>query len=288
MSLPPQRARARRSELVTLAVTVALAVALGGIVWLSVTSIPYLAVSPSTDPTFGALNACLLPAVPERVGFAVSRDGLQAAAWSTNTLVVCEGTPPIATKYERSGVTLGAFDFTGALWIGQDARDVGGGGLWRLERGAFVERGALTPAALVGTAEGVVALDAQGQLVSLAVDGAVSATRPLPFQRNVHVLADASGTLIALFGGGKFAVVNAKTLDSTSAEAPCAVTWAWWRPDSPLVLVQCVDLVFEVNAIDSRSNLLDPRQRIRSTLMGTGNVYVQPCDSLPCSATPPP
>jgi hypothetical protein len=75
--------RARRKPQVVLAsllLTVALAVALGFIIYLSVTSLPYLAVSPSTDPAFGSLNACVLGSLRERTGWSISRDGQRLAA----------------------------------------------------------------------------------------------------------------------------------------------------------------------------------------------------------------
>ncbi|MBL8915636.1 MAG: hypothetical protein JNM17_33365 [Archangium sp.] len=293
-----RRTRSQRLQLITLALTGVLTAALGGIIYLSITSIPYLAVSPATDPAFGRLNACLLAAVPERTGWAVSRDLSTAAAWSTNKLVVCGGVDPrspagspaevIAAPHALTGVTLGAFDGSGALWISQSGGDTESPRLMRFDGKQFVERGHFAPAALVGTANGVVALETQGQLIALAADGAVTATRALPLQRGVHLTVNSEGTHLALFGGGKFAVIDAKTLESTPAEAPCPVSWVWWRPGSPLLLVECVDIAIEVNAIDSRSTLLEPRQRIRSTLSGPTGVYVQSCDVLPCSATPPP
>lgn len=283
-----RRSRSQRTQLVTLVLTGVLTVALGGIIYLSITSIPYLAVSPSTDPAFGKLNACLLAAVSERTGWAVSRDGAKAAAWSTNKLVVCEGEDPVATVHPLTGVTLGTWDGLGALWVAQSGGDAEGPQLLRLQEQTFVTRGAFAPAALVGTASGVVALEASGQLIALSVDGAVTATRELPVQRGVHLTVNSEGTYLALFSGGKFAVINAQTLESTQAEAPCPVSWVWWRPGSPLLLVECVDIALEINALDSRSTLLEPRRRIHSVLSGPSGHYVQSCDVLPCSATPPP
>lgn len=287
MKNPGPGQRARRLQALTLALTVVLTVGLGGILYLSATSIPYLAVSPSTDPVFGSLNSCLLAAVPERVGFAVSRDVQRAAAWSPTRLVECAGTPPVATSWAMGSITLASYDGAGALWIANGATDGGPHGLLRLEQGVFVERGAFTPAAMVGTATGVVALDPEGRLVAVDGAGAVSATRELPMQRNVTLVASGDGTLVALHGGGRFAVINATTLESTPAEVPCAVAHVWWRPAVPLVLVECVDLAIEVNALDSQSALMDPRRRTRSVLSGPGGVYVTACDVLPCSTEAP-
>ena len=47
----------------------------------------------------------------------------------------CAGTPPVATTHERAGVTLAAYDGTGALWAA--TREA----LFRLENGAWEEKG---------------------------------------------------------------------------------------------------------------------------------------------------
>lgn len=284
---PPRRNPNKRLQSLTLAVTVVLAVALGGILYLSVTSLPYLATTPTTDPAFGALNACLLNSVPERLGFAVSRDGASVAAWSARQLVVCAGTPPSAVSFPRTGLTQATWDGLGALWIASSNADGGPNSLLRLEQGQFVEKGAFSPAALVGTAQGVVGLEPSGQLIALAASGAVSATRALPDSRRVQLQTSADGAYVALFGGGRFAVVDAVSLKSTPAEAPCPVEHVWWRPGSPLLVVDCVDLALEINALNSESALLSPRRRIPSTLVGPGGPYVQSCDVLPCSTEAP-
>ncbi len=284
---PPRRNPNKRLQTLTLAVTVALAVALGGIMYLSLTSLPYLASTPTTDPSFGALNACLLGAVPERLGFAVSRDGASVAAWSPRQLVVCAGTPAAATLFPRNGITQATWDGAGGLWIASGGFDGGPSALLRLEEGVFVERGVFAPAALVGTAKGVVGLEPSGQLIALSSTGEVSATRTLPSSRNVHLQVSGDGALVALYGGGRFAVVDAVTLESTPAEAPCPVQNVWWRAGAPLLLVECVDLSLEINALDSRSALAEPRRRVPATLVGAPGLYVQSCDVLPCTVEAP-
>lgn len=277
----------KRLQSLTLIVTVGLAVALGGITYLSVTSLPYLATSPTTDPSFGALNACLLSAVPERLGFAVSRDAKSVAAWSPRQLAVCAGTPPVATLFPRTGLTQAAWDGTGALWVASAMGDGGPSSLLRLEAGQFVERGAFSPSALVGTATGVVALEPSGQLIALAANGEVSATRSLPFSRHVQLQTSSDGALVALNGEGRFAVVDALTLNSTPAEAACSVSQVWWRAGAPLLVVECVELSLEINALNSESALAEPRRRVPSTLVGPSGLYVQSCDVLPCTVEPP-
>lgn len=280
-----RRERGRRLQAVTLALTVVLGVALVGIVYFAVTSLPYLATSPSTDATFGPLNACLLQALPERVGFAVNRDDTRVAAWSTSAVVVCAGSPPAPRRFELPGVTLGTWDFSGGLWLARAPLDGGAASLQHLEDDHFVERGQLAPTAMEGTAHGVLLLDAQGQVLAVGPDGSVLASRQIPLERRVTLVSNATGSLVALFGGGRFAVINTATLASTPAEAPCPVEYVWWRPEEVLLVAQCLDLVVEINALDSRSALLEPRQRTKSVL--SGPVYVERCDMLPCTAEAP-
>ncbi len=276
-----------RLQAVTLAISVALAAVLGAIIYLAVTSLPYLATSPTTDPVFGALNSCLLSSVPERVGFAVSRDNTRAAAFSPGKLVECAGSPPVPTVFERAGLTLAAYDVEGALWVATSADDAGHAALLRLENGALVERGPFAAAALVGVAGGVVALEADGSLVSLSGDGALRASRELPSARHVQLATNADGLLVSVSGGGRLTVVNAATLASTPAEVACSVSRMWWRPEAPLFLAECVDITLEVHAVTSHSMLMDARRRVPSVLSGPGGVYVQACDVLPCSVEAP-
>lgn len=279
MTSPAQRNRARRLQAVTLALTVVLAVALVGIVYFAVTSLPYLASSPSTDAVFGTANACLLAAVPERVGFAVSPDTKRVAAWSTSQLVECvDGVP---TAFPLSGITLGTYDGSNTLWIADSTH------LERREGERFVERGTFSPTAMVGTARGVLAIDPQGQLIALAADGSISASRQLTFPLRVTMSVNVTGSLVSLFSGGRFTVVNAVTLESTPAEAPCPVRWVWWRPEEVLLLAECVDMAIELNALDSRSALMQARAREHSTLSGPSGVYFEACDNLPCSVEAP-
>lgn len=268
-----------------LALTVVLAVALSAIIYLAVTSLPYLAVSPTTDPAFGALNACLLEAVPERLGFAVSADGLRAAAWSSSRVAECSGSPPVPRVFEQQGVTLGAYDFHGDLWLAGPHE--AGPALFHLEAGALITRGHLDAAALVGTARGVAVLDTSGQLSSLDAEGAVLATRGLPVRRDVTLATNADGTLIALLGGDRFAVVDAASLEPTRVEPPCPVTRLWWLRSPTRLVVECPELAVELDAVSGEGSTADARRRVTATLLGAAGLYVQPCDQLPCSAEPP-
>ncbi|MBL9039231.1 MAG: hypothetical protein JNG84_11995, partial [Archangium sp.] len=82
--MKPSRSRVQP---VTLVLSMALAATVVSLLYLAVTSLPYLSTSPTADPTFGTVNACLLRAVPSRVGFAVSFDAGSAAAWNHERLV---------------------------------------------------------------------------------------------------------------------------------------------------------------------------------------------------------
>lgn len=283
----PRRSPGSRLQAFTLALSIALAAVLGAIVYLAVTSLPYLATSPSTDPVFGALNSCLLSAVPERVGFAVSRDNARAAAFSHSRLVECAGSPVTATTWDRAGLTLAAYDDEGALWVSTSSDDAGDAALLRLENGKLVERGPISATAVVGVQGGVVALAADGSLVSVSGDGSVRGRRELPSARNVNLAVNADGALVALWGGGKLTVVNAVTLESTPAEVACSVSRVWWRPEPPLFLADCLDISVEVHALTSQSALVDARRRVPSTLTGPAGIYVQACDGLPCSVEAP-
>jgi hypothetical protein len=285
--IPRLAARARRFQAWSLALTAVLAVLVGGVIWLVATSVPYLASSPTTDPHFGALNACLLSAVPERLGFAVSPDLTRVAAWSSTTLVECGGEPITATTHSVGSVTRATYDNDGALWVTSIGSPNGTSTLMILTEGKWVDRGPSRLSELVGTAHGVLALEADGLLLSLTNTGEVSASRSLAMLRGVKMASNSTGQWVAIWGGGHLAVVNARSLESLPAEVPCAATHVWWRPNEPVLVVECVDLTLEVNVLDSNTTLLDPRKRVRSFLAGKAGVYVQPCDVLPCSADAP-
>ncbi len=283
MTASRQKANQRLQSL-TLALSVVLAVALAGIIYLSLTSLPYLALSPTTDPVFGKLNACMLAAVPERLGFAVSRDASRVTAWSPSAVAECAGLPPLSREFPFSGVTHGTYDGTGALWLASAAPDGGPSILRRFSDGAWTERGVLAPAILVGTAQGVVALEPSGELIALSASGEVTATRMLPVTaRDIQLQTSGDGKWLALWGNGRFAVIDAVTLKSTPAEVPCPVINVWWRADALSLVIECVDLSLEVNALGAENKLAQPGKRIPSTLVGLGGPSFQSCDVLPCS-----
>jgi hypothetical protein len=271
-------ARRRRPQ-VTLAslLTVGLAVALGFIIYLSVTSLPYLAVSPTTDPVFGALNACVLEGLKERTGFAPSRDATRLAAWSPTALVVCgpDETSPGRTL-ALPGITAGASRPRLLVLRGGDEP---------------ADLGELPVQALAGTREGVVVLEPTGLLAALTQKGEMVGTHQLPpgDVRAATLASSADGDRVAVaVGGGVFALTSRLAL--TRAESPCSVESLWWLAEGHQVLVSCAGesaLALTLEVDTGQTEAAPARLRVRSTLVGPAGVWFQPCDVLPCSAEPP-
>lgn len=273
--------------------TVGLAVALGFIIYLSVTSLPYLAVSPTTDPVFGALNACVLEGLKERTGFAPSRDATRLAAWSPTALVVCgpDETSPGRTL-ALPGITAGAWDVQGGLWVAQQAADTSRPRLLVLRGGDEpADLGELPVQALAGTREGVVVLEPTGLLAALTQKGEMVGTHQLPpgDVRAATLASSADGDRVAVaVGGGVFALTSRLAL--TRAESPCSVESLWWLAEGHQVLVSCAGesaLALTLEVDTGQTEAAPARLRVRSTLVGPAGVWFQPCDVLPCSAEPP-
>jgi hypothetical protein len=278
---------------VSLLLTVALAVSLGFIVYLSVTSLPYLAVSPSTDPAFGALNACMLDALHERTGFAVSRDAQRLAAWSSDGVVICSEPHRAPTRvWKHPGITVGSFDGQGQLWLAALAEDASSSTLWLLTDASEPKAMAsLAVQALAGMKDGVVVLEANGRLTALTPEGDMLGARDLPSGdlRAAVLQASADGQRVAVVvGGGVFAFSS--KLELLRAEAPCTTKTLWWLPEGHRARLECAStsplaLTFDVDT--GVTEAAEPRSRVPSTLVGPAAVWVQPCDVLPCSAEPP-
>jgi hypothetical protein len=275
-----------------LLLTVALAVALGFIVYLAVTSLPYLAVSPSTDPAFGSLNACVLNTLPERTGWALSRDAQRLAAWSSDSLVICGSAQQTPERtWRQPGVTAGAFDAQGALWVAAQPSDAAGATLWVLEGSAAARpmTSTLAVQTLAGTSHGVVVLEATGRLTALDVAGAVAGAAELPPGdfRAATLHASADGERVAVVVGGGVFVLDA-SLHLLRAEAPCTVESMWWLADGHVALLQCSGtLTLRYDVDTAHADAAPSRARVPSTLVGPAPLWAQPCDMLPCSAEPP-
>lgn len=276
--------------MVSLLLTAVLAVALGLIIYLSVTSLPYLAVSPSTDENFGALNACVLEKLKERTGFALARDGNRLVAWSSESLVDCTFNAPASPLEAISGVTSGAFDGHGGLWLSLESSDTNFPGLsHRLPNGSKFEVPNVSAQALVGTSDGVIVLEPSGLLVSLGESGDVRGSYQLP-------VTDVRGAVLSSsFDGERVAVViNAAVFAFTSqlkllrAQSPCEVQSAWWAAQAHRLILECsTSLALTLEVDTGRSETAPQRPRVRSTLMGSPKVWVQVCDVLPCTAPAP-
>lgn len=269
--------------------TVALAAAIGGILYLSVTSLPFLAISPTSDATFGALNECLLREAPQRVGFTTGRDARRAAAWTTDVVALCaEGTPP--RTWRLPGATVGAFSAHHVLWLSARGADAGPSGLFRLDSGQPRLVGDITAQALTGTAAGVVALEASGRLTSLDDDGRVLAVYDVPPAGEATLTSSGDGERVAVqFGGGLFAF-DARTLTPLLAEAPCGVEALWWLRGGHHVRLTCgpdASWALDVDVDTGAREAAPQRTRAPSTLIGPEGPWVQPCDVLPCTAPEP-
>ena len=277
----------------TLLLSVALAVVLGTLIYFAVTSLPFLAVSPTSDPTFGRINECLLAAVPSRVGFAVSRDARRALAWSSDLAVECVDGEPAAAKtvWKVGGVVDAAYDGEQRLWLAVHAED--STNLQIMEPGGPRPIGKVAPQHLVGTAVGVVVLEPGGRLVSVHADGAVGGLVDLQPMENVQLTASADGARVALVVGGGMYVFEAASLAKLRGEAPCDLEYLWWLRDEAdtgptrhHAQLACGPEASWGLTIDVDSNAQEkatpPRER--AVLAGPRGPYVRRCDMLPCTA----
>lgn len=286
------RRRSRPGVAVALVASAVIAATLGLLLY-AVTSLTFMASEPLSDPRFGPQNACALKALQDaRTGFAVGPSGA-VAVYSGAEIVVCdEGRTPAARLFELSGVTSAAIDFHGTLWIAR--RSSGLLELFRLAANdaAPVSVEELAPVALTGHAEGVVALETSGRLVSLSGDGAVLSVAQLPEspKKSVELATNANGTLVSLTTGGGVVIFNAKDLTTVRAEAPCQVEWAWWLEQSDELLLSCGpsgSFSLRMNARTGDREVAEVlRQRPSVRVPNLGH-YVEDCGALPCSTRPP-
>jgi hypothetical protein len=174
-------AHARRRlqhPLVTFLLSLVIATALGVIVYVVTSTLPYFSASPTTDPNFGNLDQCLLRELPQgRQGFAVDADAHGAASFDGDKLILCRDNPadtlhPGIERYTLSGVVHAAFDFSGRLWLSRRSSP-DSSELWLIDSGHARHVGDAKPLALVGTLFGVVVLEPQGHVVSLSPDETV-------------------------------------------------------------------------------------------------------------------
>ncbi|WP_245767857.1 hypothetical protein [Stigmatella erecta] len=264
------------------ALTLVIAAGLGLLLAVATTSLPYLVSSPTTDPHFGALNHCLSGALRgPRLGWAVSPDGARAALFDGQGVALCgpSGRPGVSAW---PGVTALTFDGAGRLWAATPEQ------LLREEDGQLRVLGDLGAVALAGHADGVLALDGEGHLASIAPDGAVQAQVLLTPGATLSV--GPGGTLAVAVADGVPWVFEARTLSPLPIQAPCAVEGAGWRADSGRLLLVCASGAEGAFTVEPRTGERAPVPRpaaLPTRLLLGRALYVQGCEGLPCTAPPP-
>jgi len=263
--------------------TIAIAAALGLLVYVATTSLPYLISSPTSDPHFGALNDCLSRALPApRLGWAVSPDASRAAVYGPHAVAVC-GRSGVSTRLDVTGTLAASFSGDNRLWVSA------GGRLLREDQGALHPVGDFAPVSLAGHAGGMLALDEDGQLVSVASEGGVLGQAMVPWS-GARLSVGATGTLAAVLAEGALHIYDARTLAPLAAQPPCPVEGLWWLDAPERVLIGCAPAGTPAFTLDLRTGTHAPAPRTPATparrLLGRA-LYVQGCDGFPCTAPAP-
>lgn len=273
---------ARALGLRSWALSLIIAAALGLLVAVTTLILPYLVSSPAADPHFGALNQCLMGVVQgPRLGWAVAPDASRAATFDARTVALCGKRGP-ATVLSTPGVTAITFDGEDRLWVATSER------LLREEAGQLEPVGDFAPVALAGHSAGVLAMDSQGQLLSISPQGAVLGQAKLPAAGALSV--GPGGTLAAVVVDGGVVAYEARTLTPLLAEAPCQVEGLWWLDAPDRVLLACGPGQGGALTLDLKTGRqTDAPRQVRTParrLPGLA-LYVQGCDGLPCTAPTP-
>ncbi|MBN8230908.1 hypothetical protein JYK02_25655 [Corallococcus macrosporus] len=271
--------------------TLVIAACLGMLLYVATTSLPYLIASPAGDAHLGALNDCLARQLSgaTRLGWAVAPDASRAAVFGPRVVAVC-GEDGSHARLEVPGATALTFDGERRLWVAT------GGRLLRERDGALQPVGDIAPPEwLIGHAGGVLALDANGQLVSVAPDGKVLGQAQVPGSGG-RLSVGPGGVLAAVEWGGGVIVYDARTLELVRAEAPCAVEFLWWLDDADQVLLACGDPAspdapgpasLRFNVRTGAHEAVPARTRAPARRLSDRALYVQGCDGFPCTASPP-
>ena len=264
------------------ALSLVIAAALGLLLAISTLSLPYLMSSPASDPHFGALNQCLTQVSQgPRLGWAVAPDASRAATFGARGVTLCGKQGP-ATLFSTLGVTAITFDGGNRLWVATGEQ------LLHEEAGQLSPVGDFAPVALAGHAAGVIAMDAQGQLLSISPQGGVLGQAKLPTTGTLSVGPE--GKLAAVLVGGGVVAYEAGTLSLLRAEAPCQVEELWWLEAPAQVLLACGPgpgraLTLDLKTGQQAQKEHHPKAPARR-LSGLA-LYVQGCDGLPCTAPAP-
>ncbi len=264
------------------ALSLIIAAALGLLIAVVTTSLPYLVSSPTTDPAFGALNHCLTAALKgPRLGWAVAPDASRAATFGARAVALCRGDGP-PSVLPAPGATAITFDGEGRLWVATHER------LLREEAGKLVPLGDFAPVALAGHAAGVIAQDTQGQLLSISPQGEVLGQARLPTAGALSV--GPGGLVAAVLVDGGVVAYEARTLAPLRAEAPCQVEGLWWLDSPERVLLACGPGQALALTLDLRTGeqAEAPRRfRTPARRLPGRPLYVHGCEGLPCSAPAP-
>lgn len=265
-------------------------VAFAGLLELTSTLLPLVSGAPTTDPWFGAANACVTDALSRsRLGFAVSPDGSRIAGFDSRHVAICEragGSATVLNLEPMGELRALSFDGQGALWLSAEAPDAG---LLRWTREAgLTPLGALSTRAMVGTRGGVVLLEAEGRLSALDSAGQPNASRllePAP-QRVLGLVSSPDGLQVALIADGGVLVLDAASLEPLRAEAPCDVQGAIFTASPGQLLLVCGPEQSWALQLDVASGHREavplPRPLAVMTLPNAGR-HVQACDHLPCT-----
>jgi hypothetical protein len=264
------------------ALSLIIAAALGLLVAITTLSLPYLMASPAADPHFGALNQCLTGVVQgPRLGWAVAPDASRAATFEARTVTLCGKKGP-PTVLSAPGVTAITFDGEDRLWVATSER------LLREESGQLVPVGDFAPVALAGHSAGVIAMDADGQLLSISPTGEVLGQAKLPAAGLLSVGPE--GRLAAVVVGGGVVAYEASSLTPLRAAAPCQVEGLWWLDTPERILLACgpgSELALTLDLRTGQQAQAPHRSRTPARRLSGLALYVQGCDGLPCTAPAP-
>ncbi len=266
---------ARRQHAVTLALSVALAFAVGVSAYFAATSVPFLALSPTSDPLFGKLNDCALNRVQERLGFAVRADLGAVAVFGRQAVVVCE-VDAAPAEVALPGVTHAAFARDGTLWLSTTERLQA----WQhgeLSKGTLVRAQALAP-----LGDGVALVDHRGQLVLVGPTGVTAAVDLDTALEPTLSSSDDLGRLAVQLGPRVLVVdaLGAVTFD----QVPCDTAHHVWLAGHEL-LVACDTPPTWALAIDVDSGAQRPaNQWPAAGVRRVGGRWIERCDVLPCTA----
>lgn len=279
-----RRSRRARAAL-TFGLPLATVAALGLLVGVASTGVPYLSDGPSTDAALGPLNHCLALLLERpRLGWAVSHEGGQVAGFDARTVARC-GPGGARRKWARPGVTHAAFDGEGTLWIAAD------GELSRMDAAeqGFESVGAFRPLALAGHARGIVALDGAGHLVSLDASGAVLGSQELASvpRGTPQLSVGPGGEVGALVLQGGVLAFETSTLAPLRLATPCAVDALWWTDAPDRVVVGCgghPPTALRLGLRDEAPPTPAPRPSRPLVRLPGRPLFVHDCEGLPCSA----